>query len=145
MLHANCRCAAYSWRLPPYSGSPEPRPSKPTATCHKRKWKLRCSFWNVALQKLHCNICFSAVRKSFVPKAALQQAKNCTATLKKLRCRKVALSCRFPADFKLPRLGTHVYDLLTYTGNFQTGLFASFTSGFLHSFACVHLRFFTLF
>ena len=82
------------------------------ATCHKRKRKLRCSFWNAALQKLHCNIGFSAVRKSFGPKAALQQTKNCTATSKKLRCRKVALSCRFPAGFKPPRLGTHVSDLL---------------------------------
>ena len=90
-----------------------PTPLNPTpATCHKRKRKLRCSFWNAALQKLHCNIGFSAVRKSFVPKAALQQTKNCTATSKSLRCRKVALSCRFPAGFKPPRLGTHVSDLL---------------------------------
>ena len=37
---------------------------------------------------------------------------NCTATSKKLRCKKVALSCRFPAGFKPPRLGTHVSDLL---------------------------------
>ena len=86
-----------------------PTPLNPTpATCHKRKRKLRCSFRNAALQKLHCNIGFSAVRKSFGPKAALQQTKNCTATSKKLRCRKVALSCRFPAGFEPPRLGTHV-------------------------------------
>ena len=86
-----------------------PTPLNPTpATCHKRKQKLRCNFRNAALQKLHCNIRFSAVRKSFVPKAALQQAKNCTATSKKLRCRKAAFSCRFPAGFKPPRLGTHV-------------------------------------
>ena len=78
-----------------------PTPLNPTpATCHQRKRKLRCNFRNVALQKLHCNIRVSAVRKSFSPKAALQQAKNCSATLKKLRCRKVALSCR-----KHPRLG----------------------------------------
>ena len=84
-------------------------PLNPTpATCHKRKRKLRCSFRSAALQKLHCNIGFSAVRKLFGPKAALQQAKNYTATSKKLRCRKVALSCRFPAGFKPPRLGTHV-------------------------------------
>ena len=42
------------------------------------------------------------MQKSFSPKAALQQAKNCTATSKMLRCRKVALSCRFPAGFKPP-------------------------------------------
>ena len=90
-----------------------PTPLNPApATCHKRKRKLRCSFRHAALQKLHCNIGFSAVRKSFGPKAALQQTKNCTATSKKLRCRKVALSCRFPAGFKPPRLGTHVSDLL---------------------------------
>ena len=35
-----------------------PTPLNPTpATCHKRKRKLRCSFRNAALQKLHCNIC----------------------------------------------------------------------------------------
>ena len=73
---------------------------------------MRCSFRNAALQKLHCNIRFSAVRTSFVTKAALQQTENCTATSKSLRCRKVALSCRFPAGFKPPRLGTHVSDLL---------------------------------
>ena len=90
-----------------------PTPLNPApATCHKRKRKLRCSFRNAALQKLHCNIGFSAVRKSFGPKAALQQTENCTATSKKLRCRKVALSCRFRAGFKPPRLGTHVSDLL---------------------------------
>ena len=84
-------------------------PLNPTpATCHMRKQKLHCSFRSAALQELHCNIVFSAVRKSFGPEAALQQTKNCTATSKKLRCRKVALSCRFPAAFKPPRLGTHV-------------------------------------
>ena len=72
----------------------------------KRKLKLRCSFRNAALQKLHCNIGFSAMRKSFGPKAALQQTKKCTATSKKLRCRKVALSCRFRAPtFRHPRFG----------------------------------------
>ena len=34
--------------------------------------------------------------------------RTCIATLKKLRCRKEELSCHFPADFRLPRLGTHV-------------------------------------
>ena len=87
-------------------------PLNPTpATCHKRKREFHCSFRKVALQKLHCNICLSAARKSFLPKAALQQAKNCSATLKKLHCRTFALSCCFPADFKLPCLGTHVYCL----------------------------------
>ena len=92
-----------------------PAPLNPApATCHKRKRKLRCSFRNAALQKLHCNTRFSAVPTSFVPEPALQRTKICTATSKSLRCRKVALSCRFPAGFKPPRLGTHVYDLLTH-------------------------------
>ena len=84
-----------------------PTPLNPTpATCHKPNRKLRCSFRNAALQKLHCNIGFSAVRMSFSPKTALQQAKNCSATLTKLRCRKVALSCGFQAPtFRHPRLG----------------------------------------
>ena len=43
-----------------------------SATCHKRKWKLRFNFQRVALQKLHCNIRFSEEQKSFLPKAVLQ-------------------------------------------------------------------------
>ena len=70
-----------------------PTPLNPTpATCHKRKRKSRCSFGSAALQKLRCNIRFSAVRKSFGPKAALQQPlqhrKSC-----------VAGKWRFPAAF----------------------------------------------
>ena len=54
-----------------------PTPLNPTpATCHKRKQKLRCNFWKVALPKLHYNIRFSAVRTSFLPKAALQRMKT---------------------------------------------------------------------
>ena len=76
------------------------------ATRYNRKQKLHCNFRKVALQKLNCNIRFSAVRTSFLPKAALQQTKNCTATLKKLHCKKVPLSCRFQdPTFRLPRLG----------------------------------------
>ena len=90
------------WKI---SASPKPHPSKPhPRKCHKRKRKLRCNFRHAALQKLHFNIGFSAVRKSFGPEAALQQTKKCTATSKKLRCSKVAISSRFPADFWLPRL-----------------------------------------
>ena len=112
-----------------------PTPLNPTpATCHKRKQKLHCSFWNAALQKLHCNIRFSAVRTSFVPKAALQQTKNCTATSKSLRCKKAALSCRFPAGFKPPRLGTHVSDLLSDTNGRRIaiqigGVYTTFCQG----------------
>ena len=107
-----------------------PSPLNPTpATCHKRKRKLHCNFRKVALQKLHCNTRYSEVRTSFLPKAALQQANKCSATLKKPRCKKVALSCCFPADFKPPRLCTHLQDLLnlrkrqnTHTPNFALAM-----------------------
>ena len=62
------------------SASPKPHPSKPHP-CHttSEKSKLRCSFRNAALQKLHCNSRFSAVRMSF-------SAKNCAAASEKLQC-----------------------------------------------------------
>ena len=66
------------------------------------KQKLRCSFRKACAAETALQHSLSAVRKSFVPKAALQQTKNCTATSKKLRCRKVALSCRFSAGFQAP-------------------------------------------
>ena len=95
------------------SGSPKHNPSKPhPCNMPQAKRKLRCNLRKAALQKLHCNVRFSAVRTSFVPKAALQQTKSCTATSKKLRCTgKWTLSCRFPANFKPPCLGTHVLGL----------------------------------
>ena len=37
----------------------------------------------IVLQKLHCNIRFYAVQMSFIPKVALQQAKNCTPLAEK--------------------------------------------------------------
>ena len=85
-------------------------PLNPTpATCHKRKRKLRCSFWNAALQKLHCNIRFSAVRKSFLPKAALQQAQklHCSIEIAALQESRafLPLSCGFQA-----RLEYDLYD-----------------------------------
>ena len=100
--------------------SPEvlnPTPLSPTpATCDKRKQKLRCNFQNIALQKLHCNIRFPAVRKSLLPEATLQQAKNCNATLKKAALQEsgafLPLSCGFQAHtFRLPCLGSA--DVLT--------------------------------
>ena len=43
-----------------------PTPLNPVpATCHFRKRKLSCRYRKIALQKLHCNIRFSAVQKSF--------------------------------------------------------------------------------
>ena len=84
-----------------------PTPLSPTpATCHNRKRKLRCSYWNAALQKMHINIGFSVVRNSLWRKAALRRVNNDIATSIKLRCRKAALSCRFPATFRHPHWGT---------------------------------------
>ena len=55
-----------SWNLLISQQVLNPTPPNPTpATWHKRKRKLHCSFRNAALQKLHCNIGFSAVRMSF--------------------------------------------------------------------------------
>ena len=49
---------------------------------------------------------FCSVDVVVFTKAVLQQAKNCTATLQKLRCKKVALSCNFQAPtFRHPRSG----------------------------------------
>ena len=86
---------------------PNPTPLNPTAaTCHivKRKRKLRCNFWNVVLQKLHCNIRFSAVRISFWPKAALQHTKKRHCNIEERRCRKVALFLPLSCGFQAPTL-----------------------------------------
>ena len=56
-----------------------------------------CCAAEVALQ--HSLFCSADV---ILTKAALQQAKNCTATSKKLRCRKVALSCHASCGFQAP-------------------------------------------
>ena len=85
------------------SASPKPHPSKPHP-CNMPQAKTEVAL-QFALQKLHCNIRLPAVRISFLPKALLQQTKNCTATL---HCTKVVLSCRFPVDVRLPRLGAHM-------------------------------------
>ena len=93
-----------------------PTPLNPTpATCHKRKRKLRCNFRKVALQKLHCNIRFSAVRTSFYQKLRCAGEKR-QRFIEKLCCKKTAFSCRFPAHFRLPRLGSHIWGLLKTEG-----------------------------
>ena len=87
------------------SACPKPHPcDMPQA----KKQKLHCNLRKVALQMLNCNIRLSAVRTSFSPKTALQQTKNCIATSIKLRCGEVALSCRFPADFRFPRWAMNI-------------------------------------
>ena len=84
---------------------------------------LRCRNCTATLAFLQCG-------------SHLDQTKNCTATSKKLRCRKVALSCRFPAGFKPPRLGTHVSDLLSgHHSLFSVCmLFLQGFSAFIHGF-----------
>ena len=83
----------------------KPPPLNPTlAACHMQETEVALQFSKssaaeTALQ--HSLFCSAEV--IFAKSAALQQTKNCAATLKKLRCRKVAFSCRFPADFKPPR------------------------------------------
>ena len=82
------------------SASPTAHPSK-SHPCNMPQAKTEVSLR--FSESCAGEIAFSAVRMSFLPKVALQQTENCTATLAKLHCKKVALSCRFPADFKLPR------------------------------------------
>ena len=87
------------------SASPKPHPCNMSQA--KTEVALQCSescAAEVALQ--HSLFCSANV---ISPRAALQQTKNCIAKLKKLYCKKLGLSCRFPADyFRLPRLGSRL-------------------------------------
>ena len=66
-------------------------PLNPTpATCHKRKQKLRCNFQKVALQKLPCNIRFSAMRKLFLHAYRKCDFSQCTSH-SKYRCSRTAV------------------------------------------------------
>ena len=93
------------WR--PLSASPRPHPSKPHP-CNMPQAKTE-----VALQSLECCAAEVALQHWLFCSADVILTKSCAAAseklqcniLKKLRCTKVALSCRFPADFRLPRLG----------------------------------------
>ena len=67
---------------PPLFQSPPKGAGKLVRREHLSVEKYFDNFRKVALQTLHCNIRFSAARTSFLPKAALQQTRNCTATLK---------------------------------------------------------------
>ena len=98
-------------------GSPKPRPSKPHP-CNMPQAKTE-----VALQFLECCAAETALQHWLFCSADVICTKSCAAANEKLhcnienskslRCRKVALSCLFPAGFKPPRLGTHVSDLLS--------------------------------
>ena len=102
---------------------------------------LRCRSCTATFAFLECG-------SHFTKSCAAAQAKNCSATLTKLRCKKVALSCRFPADFKLPRLGTHVEDLLKFPviSFYAEALFGALLRPFallrLHSFALICVLYF---
>ena len=85
--------------------SPEPHPSKPhPCNIPQAETEVALQFSESCTAEVALQHSLSAVQMSLSPKAALQKTKNCTATLKSC----VALSCRFPADFRLPRLGPHV-------------------------------------
>ena len=105
-----------SGRLQRYtSASPSlvnPTSLNPTpATCHKRKKKLRCNFWKVALQKLHCQ------HSDFCSATVVFFIKSCAATSEELHgnIEKAALQecgvflllpCGFQAPtYRPPRLG----------------------------------------
>ena len=95
------------------SASPKPDPSKP----HPRNMPQAKT--EVALQFSECCAAGTALQHCLFCSAEVIWTKSCAAAneklhrnIEKLRCRKVALSCRFPAAFKPPRLGTHVSDLL---------------------------------
>ena len=102
-------CSKQSRKSLKKSASPEPHPSKPHPyNMPQAKMKValqfsECCAAEVALQ--HSPFCSAEIVFTKICAAANE---NCTATSKKLRCRKVALSCRFPAGFKPPRFGTHV-------------------------------------
>ena len=89
-----------------------PTPLDPTPATYqqaKTEVALQCSETyaaEVALQ--HSLFCTADI--PFYKKLHCKKRKACIATSKKLRCRKVALSCRFPANFRLPHLGSHVWE-----------------------------------
>ena len=66
---------------------------------------LRCRNCTATLAFLQCGSHLDQKLRCSKRETALQHRKSCVA-------KKVALSCRSPAGFKPPRLGTHVPDLL---------------------------------
>ena len=99
-------------RIHEQSASPKPHPSKPHPHYSMPQAKTE-----VALQFSECLAAEIALQHWLFCSADVIMTKSCAASSEKLqcnieslklRCRKVALSCCFPADFKLPRLGTHV-------------------------------------
>ena len=97
---------SYVFSLKPTSGSPKPHPSKPHP-CNMPQAKTE-----VALQFSECCAAEVALQQSLFCSAEVIFTKSCAAASGKLQCNidKAAFAgkCRFPADFKLPRLGSHV-------------------------------------
>ena len=97
----------------------KPHPSKPHP-CNMPQAKTE-----VALQFLECCAAETALQHSLFCSADVICTKNCAAANETLHCNiEIAalqesgaflpLSCRFPAGFKPPRLGSHVSDLPTF-------------------------------
>ena len=90
------------------SASPKPHPSK-THPCSMPQAKTE-----VALQFSECCAAEVALQHSLFCSADVILTKSCAAAselhcnIAKAALQESGVSCRFPADFKLPRLGTHV-------------------------------------
>ena len=86
--------------------SPKPHPARPhPCNMPQAETEIELQFLESCPAEVALQHWLSAMLTSLLPKAALQQTGNCIATLKKLRRKKVALFCHFPADFRLPRSG----------------------------------------
>ena len=77
-------------------------PYKPHPCNMPQVKEMRCSFRKVALQKLHCNIRFSAVQTSFLPKAALQQTESRIENFEKDALQDSGAFLPLPSGFQAP-------------------------------------------
>ena len=92
------------------SASRKAHPSKPhPCNMPPAQTEVALPFQKVSLRSCSGIFAFLHCGCHFYQKAALQHTKKCLATSNKLRCKKVALICRFPVDLRLPRLGSHVF------------------------------------
>ena len=96
--HAPEVCSCYSQQVL----NPTP------ATCHKRKQKLRCNFG-----KLRCRSCTAAFAflqcGCHFDQKLLCNKRKLHGNIEKAALQEMALSRRLPADFRLLRLGAHVW------------------------------------
>ena len=96
----------------PFSASPKPHPSKPPPLQHATSDNGSCAaiFGMLRCRNCTATLAFSAVQKSFGPRAVLQQTKNCTCNIEKAALQEsgafLPLSCGFQAPtFRNPRFG----------------------------------------